>query len=221
MINSFITENGFAIVGVFDAEPPFAYTIGMTAFNRPELIIVGNFDAKTFNNVLIEIGHRYLKATGVKFVRKDVDTVDATESTMNTLAAENTVNTPTYAVLTSAEYESLPVMIEIAINNAPVSVPVGLRMIRKEFHEMLLCQELNRYGDIVQCIQLIIPDSNGKLPWDTGFDTHWNYHAMQIPLYEPPVESCDNACNDCGCTNYHNTRSANTHSANTHDSDNE
>lgn len=192
MIDSFIAENGFAIIGVLDAEPPFAYTIGMTAFNRPELIIVGAFDANIFNNVLIEIGHRYLNATGVKFVRKNADTENS-ENPKNTVESASTTNADNSnqpLPLTSAEYESLHVPIEININNVPVSVPVGLRMVRKEFHDMLLGQALARYNE-VECIQLIIPDSNGKLPWDKDFDNHWNYHAMQIPLYTPSVESCD------------------------------
>ena len=182
MIDSFMAENGFAIIGVFDAEPPFAYTIGLTAKGFPELIIVANFNPQEFNGIMNSVGHKFIEA-----------------ATATKAAVDGT---------TPIDYETLPVMIEIRKNNAPVSVPVGLKKIRKEFHEMLLGQALARYGE-VECIQVVIPDANGKLPWDDGFDTHWSYHAMQIPLYQPMIvgdgngENVDDHDNNSDSENNH------------------
>lgn len=71
MVEEGITKMGFIMVPVFDAEPPFVYTIGLTeTFKHPEFIMVGDIDLNQMINIVGTCAEK-LKTVPSHFVGKD------------------------------------------------------------------------------------------------------------------------------------------------------
>jgi hypothetical protein len=65
-----IASGGWALTRVFDADPPFSYTTGLTEFAHPELIIYGNMRPEFHAAILNDLGVRV--AAGRRFLPGDM-----------------------------------------------------------------------------------------------------------------------------------------------------
>lgn len=163
-LDSLIEKIGFAPMFIADFEPPFVYTIGLTLKGLPEIIIMGNFSADEFNCLVMTIIP--------KLVEHHADLL-------------KTIPVP----------QKIPNMIDIKTETGDViKACIGLGEVDKNYYEHLCGIGLERYEDNLRVIQIFIPDTNGKLKGDDGFNDHWNdCHAQQIPLnvFHEEVEDQD------------------------------
>ena len=67
MMNKGIIENGFIVIPIVDANPPFAYTVGLTeSCGKPELIAICNMDPMIIAKILHELAYK-VKENSISF----------------------------------------------------------------------------------------------------------------------------------------------------------
>lgn len=174
-----IRENGFGIAGVLDTDPPFAYTVGLTARGLPELMLAGNFTEEQFNMLVANVALEMI--ANAPDVAITVPTPDC--------PAPVTEEIIRATALVTENSHDFHIMIRGEKPDDSVPAKLGMRVIKPIYHEMLLGKVLQRYGAGISCVQIFIPDAYGKLPWESGFWVPWGLAVQQIPLYIDPAET--------------------------------
>lgn len=186
-----ITENGFSVAAVSASRntPAFCYTIGLKlSMDHPELIIIGNFPVKTVYSTIaqtvgmIRSGKNALECfadTERPYEKCDItaDTIMAINSKFRFSEDERSQK---------SVIDSMLIKNPDATKTEPMGAPMGVIRVCRERKLELLCQAADLFGDDkFDAVQLIIPDANGKLPWDEGADKNWERDSGQIPLDQP------------------------------------
>lgn len=150
MVDEGIKKMGFIMVPIFDAEPPFVYTIGLTeTYKHPEFIMIGDIDLEQMINIVGTCAEK-LKTNPEHFVGKD----------------------------------EVNGVIEYNINGKTVDGLIGCKTIKPQNHTEYMGQSCDRYGkDGFTAKQIIVADTNGRLPWDENANPEWIISANQIKLY--------------------------------------
>jgi hypothetical protein len=163
-IDTKIKELGATIIAVFDATPPFVYTVGLTeTFNKPEFIMIGDLDIQQMGEIL---------GMCIDKLKKDPTHFDSIE--VRGIIEIKTPVEPNVAKSSKSSKSS---------NVQKQDGCMGCREISKDNKEKLCGQATARYADRgFKVKQIIIPDQNNRLPWHENFDTHWG--TLQPQLYD-------------------------------------
>jgi len=126
-ITSMIAQSGHAIIATDDGHRSFAYTIGLTEQDLPEVIIFGM--NQQYAGFYLNEAARIMKEQGA--------------------------------------------FADGSVNNDLSHLPCGFKEVSAEQAEGYALQALYRYEDCPvppKFIQMVVPDREGKLPWDEGYD---------------------------------------------------
>ena len=153
-----IAKVGFAMAFIFDSDPPFAYSVGMTeTHGLPEFAIVGRFPPTLISTVCAGIDH--LARTAPDLLRGDAREV---------AGIAKCIGADGQATDTAFGY-----------------VPVAPENLTYEA-ALPMTRTLERYGPGgFEMRQVVIPDPGRKLPWHEGADPGWAQHCEQLALYAP------------------------------------
>jgi hypothetical protein len=156
LVNAMITTLGFAVTVVGCAEPPFAYSTGLTeTYQLPEIVIMGRFEPETINAIFNGIN---------ALARKNADVFRCTE-------------------LASVVQRGIPggKPTDGAVGFMPLA-PEHLRPDAK----WPLTRTIERYGPgKFEACQFIVCDPKGRLPWHKDYDHGWGERVQQHALYAP------------------------------------
>ena len=154
LLDKTIRTAGFVPIYVYDANPPFVYTMGLTDKGLPEIILSGGFTAEEFNGLCMSI--------------------------MPKLVSDHAKTLKTMSVSTR-----VPKMIKVKTSAGQlINAPIKLGEVHVTQYSTLFGKAIDRYGmGNFRVVQLFVPDQNGKLEGDIGFDEQWNIEtAKQYPL---------------------------------------
>lgn len=76
-----IEEHGRSVIGVFNAKPPFSYTIGNCLKDLPELLCIGPFDPNIVRVVLNSLSQKMID-NGRAFEDREIIDIGAPQPTM-------------------------------------------------------------------------------------------------------------------------------------------
>jgi len=181
IISDKIKEIGCALIYVTDANPQFAYTIGLTeTFNHPEFIICGDLGAQCLNSVIGQSLQKLEKDKNA-FMIVEGDVYSAEHEISNKMFEKN--------VKLSRD---IPESIKIKDGDGFVLAPLGCTRVCRKYKKEMMYQAYVRYGKKFSALQLLVPDMHGKLPWHQDFDQVWAKAANQTDLsndnYAAPVK---------------------------------
>lgn len=70
-----IDEYGWGVIGVFDADPPFTYSVGLTKIHLPEIFIAGRLHPISLQQTVNWVGH-VMKSQGRAFRDEELFKLD-------------------------------------------------------------------------------------------------------------------------------------------------
>jgi len=161
-MNQVIAERGLAMMHITDASPRFAHSVGLTeTFGCPEIIIVGNFMPALIDTA---------GANVIALARA------------NPAALRDAPDTP--------ECEITGLMFRAGATGSAIDTvagycPVDQSVVAGGSAQFYMSVAVNRYGiDGFKVRQIVIPDTNFRLPWHTGYDAGWDLESGQVLLSE-------------------------------------
>jgi hypothetical protein len=165
MIDDRIARDGFVLTGIFDADPPFAYTIGFFPKYGFEVIITGTFGPEDYNS----------------FITTIASALDDDPHVFDAVLADPPRESPNAAH--PAPHHDIMGIIKVRIHGGePVDVAVGVKEVHPVFKAEMMAQSTSRYGPNIRALQIFIPDPHGKLPWHDGFSDAWGAIVRMIDL---------------------------------------